>query len=706
MPRLPARDLQLFLLGIALSAATATGGAVLASRGELSRGHDAATAIATSLRAADARVLRVAEADGPASVSIRDAVAVTYLERHRLGLGSPFRLIDQVGRDRRLSPEGRREIGWAILARTLRGDGYAIDTLAISAAHLQLIEQTIADATSPEVGELTVRLAYRLAASERVVSEQLSATAGEAAALVRDRWTAQRDARRLITSARAGDVEALALVPMWREQRRFAVESPSRSLSGSAEERAIGGVEEVLSVIRGLPASAAQPSLVRDGGWSMLTPAAAERLGPLSANYLPPQSAVVLAIRTHADLFADTALNEETLVTQRATTAEPGKGARRLARATLAAGAGLRAHAQEVVWLPGSPGPSDAAMRVDLPGVTVQFDPRVREAWQPYYRKMLVSSVRDLRRVLPGMTLDGLRVRFIEEEDARAALALHDPAKRTLYLPIRTAAGVLAHELAHDLDWQASRRLYNRRGSYSTDIALDEGKGALSERLKGLASATLVTPRAANGWYAPHDRRPAEVFARNFDWLVAAALSRDGRSNGYLSSVQDEVLVGHAAVLPREVGGSAVGTLVDLVEVVTTPLAGGLRDWLVTEWGGARARRPNGIVRAVADASLDGRRSGVDPWYSVPDRRGGCVALARLAAESRARGLLRDAVVSEAGAGEELMSWGASIAGRAPWSASEGERAVDELTAEILRRAAAAPGFPPADCGDALALAR
>jgi hypothetical protein len=55
----------------------------------------------------------------------------------------------------------------------------------------------------------------------------------------------------------------------------------------------------------------------------------------------------------------------------------------------------------------------------------------------------------------------------------------------------------------------------------------------------------------------PDDVRPAEVFARTVDWFVSVALAREGRVNGYLSAVQDEVLSGHVAVLPRDVAVSA-----------------------------------------------------------------------------------------------------------------------------------------------------
>src|SRR6476659_6516395 len=42
------------------------------------------------------------------------AISLAYLERARLGLGSPFRLIDLAGHDARLSDSVRHDLTWAI----------------------------------------------------------------------------------------------------------------------------------------------------------------------------------------------------------------------------------------------------------------------------------------------------------------------------------------------------------------------------------------------------------------------------------------------------------------------------------------------------------------------------------------------------------------------------------------------------------------
>ena len=64
---------------------------------------------------------------GAEPLSAGDVVALGYLERLRLGLGSPFRLIDQALNDPRLDDATRRSTAQALLARTLDGHAYNVD---------------------------------------------------------------------------------------------------------------------------------------------------------------------------------------------------------------------------------------------------------------------------------------------------------------------------------------------------------------------------------------------------------------------------------------------------------------------------------------------------------------------------------------------------------------------------------------------------
>ena len=153
----------------------------------------------------------------------------------------------------------------------------------------------------------------------------------------------------------------------------------------------------------------------------------------------------------------------------------------------------------------------------------------------------------------------GLRVRFGRSRGGEATLALHDPARRTVYLPPATGAGTLAHEIAHDLDWRAALARYGVRGDYATDRAVRRGRGRLAAAVRALSPGLLVPPAPGRRARPVHARRPAEVFARSVEWLVVAALAREGRWNGFLSSAQDEVLTGYGTARPPDPGGAEIG---------------------------------------------------------------------------------------------------------------------------------------------------
>src|SRR5262249_54755249 len=101
-------------------------------------------------------------------------VELGYLERMRVGLGSPFRLADEALHDPRLDSASRSRTARAILGRLSRGDAYVVDGSvlegsgpwtadgrgATGGAHLALIGRTIRAASDPRAGELAVRLAY------------------------------------------------------------------------------------------------------------------------------------------------------------------------------------------------------------------------------------------------------------------------------------------------------------------------------------------------------------------------------------------------------------------------------------------------------------------------------------------------------------------------------------------------------------------
>ncbi len=141
----------------------------------------------------------------PGTISAGEAAAALYLERLRLGLGSPFRLIDQVLRDSSITSVGRPELAEAMLARTLMGDAYsprpsALDLMyfggnqGLGVQHQAIIDSVVASYRDPRVGELAIRLAYRLASASGALSRRAPEIATAAAAQSRDRILSMRDA--------------------------------------------------------------------------------------------------------------------------------------------------------------------------------------------------------------------------------------------------------------------------------------------------------------------------------------------------------------------------------------------------------------------------------------------------------------------------------------------------------------------------------
>ena len=113
---------------------------------------------------------RGAQPQGPRGDQL--AIALGYLERLRLGLGSPFRLADEAMADPRLSAAMENRVAWALLGRLRRGDAYVVDPVALNdigpwtpagssangSDHLALIERAVESASDPRAGELAVRL--------------------------------------------------------------------------------------------------------------------------------------------------------------------------------------------------------------------------------------------------------------------------------------------------------------------------------------------------------------------------------------------------------------------------------------------------------------------------------------------------------------------------------------------------------------------
>ena len=631
------------------------------------------------------------------AISVAEVTASLYLERLRLGLGSPFRLIDQVLRDPALKPVGSTELAEAMLARTMMGDAYwprpaALElayfgaSRGLGAQHQAIIDSVVASHPDPRIGELAIRLAYRLASASGALSRRAPEIATAAAAQARDRILAMRDARALFAAADRDGMSRVTLLKVWRGSRRFEVEQPVIvPLSARAERNAIESLPALVSRIEGVTGSITP---FAETARNLHGQAVERRRGdvlPVRMAWIagtrdqPPLAPVLIAVRSYSGSirigdgtldrlsrlrFVERVSNEETLAAEyallasRSQTPVPEADA-----AILTAAVGLRPFAQERAWLPGdyAPTPRDLQSRF---GVAVTYDATTRTTWRPFLQRTLEAAILDMRRVLPGFDPRGLRVHFGTSPLGDRALALHDPIRRTVYFPPSSHSGVMAHEFAHDLDWQAARREYGGTGWYRTDHALRQSVDQLAGALRQMASATRADSLPMTGV-----ARPTEVLARNVDWFISASLAREGRINGHLSAAQDPILTGFASAITPEAardGGSATLRALDGLTSVPAPT----RTWFSELFGAERRMTVHEAVRRVLEAPLGrvhlGDRAGFVPWepetfdqgfgngsgdgswtcrveaFAGGSNDAGTIhAVMQYAAESRARGVVR-----------------------------------------------------------------
>ncbi|HEY0810320.1 MAG TPA: hypothetical protein VGD49_09170, partial [Longimicrobiales bacterium] len=331
------------------------------------------------------------------------AITAAYHERLRLGLGSPFRLIEIAARDTRFTAEAREDLLRGMFERIEAGNTFqAIHTLPL--AHIRVIEQAITSARDPRIGELAVTLAYDMAADDSSVTPELQYAAAATAAMLRDRALAQRDAAHVRNGARTHGLAPHALVPALRAQRVLSVEQPllfalndeARADANRLALMLVGGVRQATRM-RGVTSQLPPASeLPRDVAQRILALQRADQQPP-------PQSALIIAMRA-AQLPFD-AENEEVFVAQLADAHVNATAHVAAQRAAIA----LRPLAQERVWHARMQGPSSADLLVQY-GVRVTFRADVPEKLRPYYRGVLDDALADMQLVLPGLNLQGLTI--------------------------------------------------------------------------------------------------------------------------------------------------------------------------------------------------------------------------------------------------------------------------------------------------------
>lgn len=735
------------------------------------------------------------------------AVALGYLERLRLGVAAPFRLVEQASVDPRLPPALRDRIAWALIDHVRRGEAFQIDSTALGDGpdapptvlvnggwHQAFIDSLVHAAPSARTGEETVRLTYALARAEWLVTPQTATAAVDAAALARDRRLAQTDADHLLAAPLSPtDSTRLLLARSWRIARLFLSERPLLADDLAPDHaRAVQDAEQALGVLRAaadapaLPITAtvarlyAEPTLPVPDSARLADQAfpltAAARLSALpsvregfpsapiivslggfhhapASAAAPVSTAELLRTRFLARARTDEALAAEWALARAALPAtDPERHT--LARAVQVAAVAARTQAQD------APAFADtAALQAGRAAVAtlkwrdgvrdVGVDPTLPPTWAPQLAQTVSAATADLRSVLPELALDGLALRIGDSPKRDLALALHDPAHRTIYLPPLTAAGTLAHELAHDLDWQTALTRLGVRGVYATDratrrdIVLSTGAAAsrwsigplrardsasirtLADAVRAMAGVhTMLAPGAlgaALGAPPPGQRsdddRPAELFARGVDFFVAAALAHEGRSDGTLTAVQDRVLVGYAGVRAPDPGDGTAEALVDVLSGMTLvpPTA---RQWYLARFGREGTRTPLAIVGDVLRVTPTWRAEGMlraigipgglatangMPWPNTgAGPRDACHTgpgggepaawqgrLLWLAADARARGFVRARAIRALAAGGAWWGWSAQPLLGGPWRPELAAPSVDRIRDAVLRAAAA-----------------
>ena len=532
----------------------------------------------------------------------------------------------------------------------------------------------------------------------------------------------------------------MGLIPVWRLERRFTVERPVMdALHPDVERRALANVARVVRELDAIGARerAASSDSAHDGRVHVtrLSGEAARRLAGVAAfRAAPPQAPVTVAVtstvrparaasaggdRQPASLalarFVERAVNEEALAAEYALfEARDTTDAAHPSLAVLWAAVSLRAYGQERVWFPGDAGPTVPDLKNRFGLAAVSFDENVPPNWRPYYLRMLGSALTDLQRVLPAFAVRGLGVHFGVSPMRDAALAMHDPATRTIFLPVTTSAGVIAHELAHDLDWQSARTRYGLRGTYSTDRAVRQYRDRLATSMLELSDAGQgESSLGTEGARVIPSARPTEVFARNVDWFVSAVLARDGRMNGYLSAAQDGVLTGYGAVAAPEVSRDGAQAMIRALDEMTL-VAPATRAWFVDTHGRGRTvplaeltRRVLEVPLTAADRRPPQGAHGFAEWV-MPTSESSARTLVALStgcrddrlddrlAEERARVLVEAADARARGLIARRARF-ATTSQRAPWQARAllgnawepgiAEKARTDLRDAILRRA-------------------
>jgi hypothetical protein len=200
------------------------------------------------------------------------------------------------------------------------------------------------------------------------------------------------------------------------------------------------------------------------------------------------------------------------------------------------------------------------------------------------------------------------------------------------------------------------------------------------------ASLRAMTEETADG---RRDReandRPAEIFATRVDWFVSHSLARQGRSSGFLSAVQDELITGHVLHPERLRGAARSRSLLTALEGMTTVASFARVESEPTAYA---------MLQHVLRAPLERRGQRPQNAWGAPALGGvpcgtageGHAGLLILAAESHARGIVRGR--AEAISPERRPAWARAAMGEAPWATTALAEQVGDVAGQLLAQLA------------------
>ncbi|MEW5917333.1 MAG: hypothetical protein AB1762_13050, partial [Gemmatimonadota bacterium] len=474
-----------------------------------------------------------------------DGLESLYLARVELGLGSPFRTIEAALRDP-LLPDSTREIfANGLLGVALAQRPTAVGRLVIDSFHAAVVDSVIRSHPDPRRGEETIRVGFELGVAAGALIPSEAAAVVELAAVARDAAFVRRDIMQLLVAAQRKKVQPIDLLPIWRAERLFESEQPIvTAIAWASSKDLVANASRLLDVLdsreRLEQADTVRPSR------AVMNPSVRQAARLIARDRNAPPSPAILQVTSALPLgrwgAAGAVSNEEELAAVWLSLASMSESEQRVwARAVLSAAVRLRVSAQDPVWFAGDYAPRVIELQETHGLRAITFAAGTRQSWKEYALLSIDRALTDARRVFPDLDLRGLRIHVGVKADWPArAMALHDPETRTIYFPLGSAPGVLAHELGHDLDWQVARSVFGKSGIYATDGTARRASNILAASVEKLtAGGASALSGMRGGARVASSTRPTEVLARHVDWITAAALANMGRSNGFLSTVQE-----------------------------------------------------------------------------------------------------------------------------------------------------------------------